>query len=110
MNSPANRPPRKGYGAYSVENNAVMYTTKDDQKVVTTGLAWVDEAVFDPQTGHLSYLVSVVPVIGEPTKIRIVAKDMGSSARMQEMIGNARIWIISEADRSSTTILQPAEY
>lgn len=24
--------------------------------------------------------------------------------------GNARIWIISEADRSSTTLLQPAEY
>lgn len=109
MNSPANRPPRKGYGAYSVENNAVMYTTKDDQKVVTTGLAWVDEAVFDPQTGHLSYLVSVVPVIGEPTKIRIVAKDMGSSARMQEMIGNLGV-IVHEPGHLRKFLLQTASH
>lgn len=88
MKNSAIRLHRDKYGPYSVENNSVMYTTKDDQKVVTTGLAWVEEAVRDPKTEYCSYLVSVAPVVGKLTTIRIEAKEMGSSARLQEMIGN----------------------
>lgn len=96
MKNLANRPPRDHYQSYFVENNSVMYTTKDDQKVVTTGLAWVEEAVRDPKTDYRSYLVSAAPVVGEPTTIRIGAKEMGSSARLQEMIGNLGV-IVHEA-------------
>lgn len=109
MKNSANRLPRKNYGAYSVENNSIMYTTKDDQKVVTTGLAWVDEAVSDPQTDHLSYLVSVLPVVGEPTTIRIAAKDMGSSARLQEMSGNLGV-IVHDPAHLRKFLLQTAAH
>ena len=87
-----NRPPKNAFGPYSILGNSVYFETKDNQLEIMTGSARIIESVRDQKTGHLSYLLQILPMIGEPITIRMLPKEM-TAARLTETLGNHGIII-----------------
>lgn len=87
MSRTPNLPPQKKYGSYLVKSDSMGFDSDDGYVPVTFGFAWIREAICDPQTKQISYLVQIEPLVGEGSTIRVEAKDFTNS-RLTIILGN----------------------
>lgn len=89
-------PPSHRFNEYVLKGNYVFWEGSKGDVLVMTGLVWIAEPVICPETGHMSWLIEVQPIVGERRILLVRPEDLNAKY-LKKVLGQCGIIIHSDA-------------